>query len=53
MEDLLADYRRTDIYPPDGTLYPTLLFAVGTLLLTTKAEHMTKLLKLIIDHSDP
>ena len=53
MEDLLADYRRTDIIPPEGATYPTLLFADDTLLLTSTAEQMTTLLALTINHSDP
>ena len=53
MEDLLKDYWRTDITPPEGTIYPTLLFADDTLLLTNTAEQMTQLLALTINHSEP
>ena len=53
MEDLLVDYHKEDITPPEGATYPTLLFADDTLLLTSTAEQMTTLLRLTINHSEP
>ena len=51
MQDFLSDYNHQINMPPDGTIYPTLLFADDTLLLTKTAKHMTDTLALIINHS--
>ena len=48
-EDFLRDLQLTDT--PEGTSFPTLLFADDTLLLTKTARQMTKALNLIIEHS--
>ena len=53
MRDLLTDYSPTPDSLPDGAVYPTLLFADDTLLLTRTAKQMSTLLSLTIDHSLP
>ena len=51
MQDFLTDYHLKINDTPNGTIYPTLLFADDTLLLTNKAKQMTDTLDLIIAHS--
>ena len=52
MLDLLKDLGKENLNPPLGTEYPTLLFADDTLLLSDTAHQMTKLLELVIHHSN-
>ena len=53
MTDVLKDWENEpENAPPPGASHPALLFADDTLLLTDTATKMTRLLELIINHSD-